>query len=95
MKKDQGITEDIITDAPEDIIADQARNIGSKDHQQESQNRIDSRLNLPFEPLTDIGNAERFYKQFYKIVKYCPEEDSWLVYEAPACSIGCAELFPG
>ena len=81
MKKNQGITEDIITDAPEDIIADQAKNIGSKDHQQESQNRIDSRLNLPFEPLTDIGNAERFYKQFYKIVKYCPEEDSWLVYD--------------
>ena len=67
MKKKQEITEDIITDAPEDIIADQAKDIGSKGHQQEAQDRIDNRLNLPYEPLTDIGNAERFYKLFRRV----------------------------
>jgi putative DNA primase/helicase len=79
MRKAKETPEDIITDAPEDIIADQAKDVTSKDSIQDRQDRVSARLNLPYEPLTDIGNAERFFKRFGKIVKYCPEEDSWLV----------------
>ena len=81
MRKAKETPENIITDAPEDIIADQAKDVTSKDSIQDRQDRVSARLNLPYEPLTDIGNAERFFKRFWKIVKYCHEEDSWLVWD--------------
>ncbi len=36
---------------------------------------------IPHEPLTDMGNAERFFRQHSHHLKYCPQFGTWLIWD--------------
>lgn len=80
MKEEKEVVEDIIQDMPEKKTIQEIENADSVDPEQSQQDMIEYKLNTPYKPLNDLGNAERFIEQNGDSVLYCPEVDSWFVY---------------